>query len=56
MDLTLPYGDARIMPGARVTLSGFRPHIDKERWTITATDHDHGPNGFSTRLSLENAT
>jgi phage protein D len=56
MDLTLPYGDARIMPGARVALSGFRPHIDKERWTITATDHDHGPNGFSTRLSLENAT
>jgi phage protein D len=53
VDITLPYGDARAVPGTRVTLSGFRPHIDKEAWKITSADHDHGANGFSTKLTLE---
>jgi phage protein D len=53
VDITLPYGDARAVPGTRVTLSGFRPHIDKEAWKVTSADHDHGANGFSTKLTLE---
>jgi phage protein D len=42
-------------PGTRITLSGFRPHIDKGVWKVTASTHDHGPNGLTTRLSLETA-
>jgi len=53
VDVTLPYGDARAVPGTKVALSGFRPHIDKEAWKISSADYDHGANGFSTKLALE---
>ncbi|WP_062785022.1 contractile injection system protein, VgrG/Pvc8 family [Novosphingobium capsulatum] len=53
VDVTLPYGDARAVPGAKVTLSGFRPHIDKEAWKISSVDYHHGANGFSAKLSLQ---
>lgn len=53
IDVALPYGDARAVPGTKVALSGFRPHIDKESWKVTSADHDHGANGFSTKLTLE---
>lgn len=55
MEVTLPYGDPAATPGTRITLSGFRPHIDKGVWKVTASTHDHGPNGLTTRLSLETA-
>ena len=53
VDLTLPYGDARAVPGTKVTLSGFRSHIDKQSWKIVSVDHEHGFSGFSSRLSME---
>lgn len=53
MELSLPYGDARLVPGALVRLSGFRTHIDNDRWKITAADHEHGATGMKSRVTLE---
>jgi phage protein D len=47
--------ETRQPPPAPASLSGFRPHIDKGVWKVTASTHDHGPNGLTTRLSLETA-
>jgi phage protein D len=54
VDIALPYGDARAVPGAQVSLSGFRDHIDREIWKVTSSDYEHGPNGFRSIIALQN--
>ncbi|WP_333839163.1 contractile injection system protein, VgrG/Pvc8 family [Novosphingobium sp.] len=53
LELSLPYGDARMVPGMRVEVSGFREHIDKADWRSTAVDHEHGAIGFACRIRLD---
>lgn len=51
VEITMPYGDARALPGMPLALSGFRSHIDWETWKIDRVNHDQGPNGFQTTIS-----
>jgi len=53
IDVTMAYGDARTVPGARTELSGFRAHIDNAIWRINSVDHEHGTGGLRTRIALE---
>ena len=53
VEITLPYGDARALPGTKVRLSGFRTHIDSQFWKITQSSHNHGAAGFYTNLVLD---
>jgi phage protein D len=55
VNITLPYGDARAVPSTQVTLSGFRPHIDKEAWKITGTTHEHDSGGYKSMVTLSTA-
>lgn len=53
VEVSLPYGDARMVPGMPVRLSGFREHIDIVPWKITAIDQDHGATGLNAKISLQ---
>jgi len=52
IDLSMPYGDARLMPGTPITLAGFRKHIDQENWTIAAVENKHGASGLETNIYI----
>jgi Phage protein D len=51
-EVSLAYGNAQIMPGARVTLSGFRSHIDHAIWIITSATHEHGSAGLKSKITM----
>lgn len=53
-EITLAYGNPMLSPGQQVTLSGFKPEIDKGKWRIAAVKHSMGASGgFTTNLQLE---
>ncbi|WDK30250.1 phage late control D family protein [Xanthomonas campestris] len=54
-DYTLAIGRADLFPEQIVTMSGFKPDIDGQRWLIAKTTHAiNGSSGFTTSLELEN--
>ncbi|GAE54114.1 hypothetical protein XPR_0749 [Xanthomonas arboricola pv. pruni MAFF 301420] len=56
LDYTLAIGRADLFPEHIVTVSGFKPEIDGQRWLIAKTTHTvSGSSGFSTSLELETA-
>ncbi|MBV6795352.1 phage late control D family protein [Xanthomonas euvesicatoria] len=56
-DYTLAIGRADLFPEHIVTVSGFKPEIDGQRWLIAKTTHTvSGSSGFSTALELEATT
>ncbi|OAX58894.1 phage late control D family protein [Xanthomonas translucens] len=55
-DYTLAIGRADLFPERIVTVSGFKPDIDGQRWLIAKTTHTiNGSSGFTTLLELESA-
>lgn len=55
-DYTLATGRADLFPEHIVTVSGFKPEIDGQRWLIAKTTHTvSGSSGFITSLELESA-
>ncbi|MCC4635283.1 phage late control D family protein [Xanthomonas dyei] len=56
-DYTLAIGRADLFPEQSVTVSGFKPQIDGQRWLIAKTTHTvSGSSGFNTSLELEATT
>ncbi|WP_372375784.1 phage late control D family protein [Xanthomonas axonopodis pv. cajani] len=56
LDFTLAIGRADLFPEQSVTVSGFKPEIDTQRWLVAKTTHSvNGASGFSTTLELEAA-
>jgi phage protein D len=51
-EVSLPFGNAQAVPGARVTLAGFKNHVDDDVWTIAETTHEHGSSGFKSTIAL----
>lgn len=51
--LTLATGRPDLYPEMPVTVSGFNPAIDSERWIIAQVTHTIDDNGFTTALELE---
>lgn len=55
-DYTLAIGRADLFPEQIVTVSGFKPEIDGQRWLIAKTTHSvNGSSGFTTSLELESS-
>ncbi|MCF5956145.1 phage late control D family protein [Xanthomonas perforans] len=55
-DFTLAIGRADLFPEQTLTVSGFKPEIDRQRWLISKTTHAiNGSSGFTTSLELESA-
>ncbi|MBO9741427.1 phage late control D family protein [Xanthomonas axonopodis pv. begoniae] len=54
-DFMLATGRAEISPEQRVTVSGFKPQIDTQRWLVAKATHALGSSGFTTALELEPA-
>ncbi|KAB0529376.1 phage late control D family protein [Xanthomonas cissicola] len=53
-DYTLAIGRADLFPEHIVTVSGFKPEIDGQRWLIAKTTHAiDGTSGFTTRIELD---
>lgn len=53
-DYTLAIGRADLFPEHIVTVSGFKPEIDGQRWLIAKTTHTiDGTSGFTTRIELD---
>lgn len=56
-DYTLAVGRPDLFPEHIVTVSGFKPEIDRQRWLIAKTTHAiTGSSGFNTSLELESAS
>lgn len=51
--ITLATGQPEITPEYPVQVSGFKPAIDKAKWTITAVTHEIGDNGLISTLEME---
>ncbi|EAA6842075.1 phage late control D family protein [Salmonella enterica subsp. enterica] len=51
--ITLATGRPEITPEYPVQVSGFKPAIDKAKWTITAVTHEIGDNGLISTLEME---
>jgi Phage protein D len=54
-DLTLALGHADASPEQRLTLVGFKPEIDAQKWLITDVSHRLDNNGFTTDIKCETA-
>ncbi|MFB9115103.1 phage late control D family protein [Xanthomonas arboricola pv. corylina] len=55
-DYTLATGRADLFPEQTLTVSGFKPEIDRQRWLIAKNTHSiNGSSGFTTSLELESA-
>uniref|UniRef100_UPI003F7FAD58 phage late control D family protein n=1 Tax=Xanthomonas sp. 0924 TaxID=2835534 RepID=UPI003F7FAD58 len=55
-DYTLAIGRADLFPEQILTVSGFKPEIDRQRWLIANATHAiNGSSGFTTSLELESA-
>ncbi len=55
LSLALALGRADIRPEQPVTVAGFKPSIDAQRWVIAEVTHAIGDRGFTTQLKLESA-
>ncbi|ACD60041.1 phage late control D family protein [Xanthomonas oryzae] len=56
LDYTLAIGRADLFPEQRLTMSGFKPEIDRQSWLIAKVTHTiNGSIGFTTALELETA-
>lgn len=53
LEATLAWGNPLLTPGMPIEASGFRAHIDREKWQIASTEHTMDASGFKTRLSME---
>ncbi len=53
LDVSLAYGNAQIAPGQRASVSGYKAEINATSWTVSTTEHQMGPGGFTTTLTLE---
>lgn len=53
LEVTLAWGNSLISPGMQIEATGFRPHIDQEKWRIASTEHSMDGAGFITRLTME---
>ncbi|EFU9021484.1 phage late control D family protein [Salmonella enterica] len=51
--ITLATGRPEITPEYPVQVTGFKPAIDKAKWTITAVTHEIGDNGLISTLEME---
>ncbi|MBB6259341.1 hypothetical protein FHT05_003980 [Xanthomonas arboricola] len=52
-DYTLAIGRAELFPEQTVTVAGFKPEIDGQKWLIAKVTHSVGSSGLSTTLNLE---
>ena len=52
LSLDLALGNPQLTPGMRITVSGFKPHIDGATWLITSASHDMSDRGMASRLEL----
>lgn len=53
--LNLALGRADIKPEQPVTVAGFKPAIDAQRWVVAELTHALGDRGFTTQVKLETA-
>lgn len=53
LDIDLALGDPLLSPGMRVTVSGYKPHIDAGKWLIASVDHAMDARGLATRVQME---
>jgi len=51
--LTLALGRPELMPQSPVSVTGFKPEIDKTSWLVKTVEHSLGEGGFTTRLEME---
>lgn len=53
LEATLAWGNPLLTPGMPIEASGFRAHIDGEKWQIASAEHTMDASGFKTRLTME---
>jgi phage protein D len=53
--LNLALGRADIKPEQPVTVAGFKPAIEAQRWVVAELAHALGDHGFTRQLKLETA-
>ncbi len=56
MSLSLALGRADLRPEQPVTLTGFKPAIDMQRWVVEEISHAVGDRGFTTGVKLQAAS
>ena len=53
LEATIAWGNPLLTPGTPISASGFRAHIDREKWQIASAEHTMDGSGLKTRLSME---
>lgn len=53
LSLSLALGRPDLKPETPITVAGFKPAIDAQRWVLAEVTHTLGDRGFSTGLRLE---